>query len=294
MGITGTGNGGVLVSPPTCVPARYGLLSVADLEDKDHGHWESGIEYELETCDDLFVMTPKCNQTVPDLEKEVDDGTVSFDNFGDPFTMIAAYQCGTVGRPLAEAWEHADARLDRGEARSLERTFWTGKDKGGNDIRQSLGANPDVVDLTPAGSAISIVAGLGILESWAGEMYPCEPIIHVQRGLGVYLGQANAIASEDEKVQRVKGTGSRVAVGGGYLATGPDGDVPVAGESWMFVTGSIKVLRSPKFFTPNRGDGGAAVDRIVNDVTVFAERTYAIEQDCIVGAVRVLLQSCCG
>ena len=293
MGITGTGNGGVLVAPPSCVPARYGLLSVAEVEDRPDGHWQAGIEYELETCEDLFVMTPKCNQVTPDLDKDVDGGTVSSDNYSDPFTLVAAYQCGTVGRLLSEAWEHAEIRLDRGEDRTIERTFWTGKDKGGNDIRQSLGANPDAVDLTPGAGAVSITDGVAILESWAGENYPCQPIIHAQRGLGVYMGQSRLVHSEDKKELLVSGTGTRVVIGGGYLATGPNSAAAVAGESWIYVTGSIKVIRGPKFFTPFRGEDSDAVDRQINNVTVFAERTYAIEQDCILGAVRVTLQSCC-
>lgn len=404
MGITGTGNGGVLVAPPSCVPAKHGLMSVAEVEDRADGHWQGGVEYELETCEDLFVMTPKCNQTIPDLEKEVDGGTVDSGNFADPFTMIAAYKCGTVGRPLSEAWEHAEIRLDRGEGRTLERTFWTGVDKAGNAIRQSLGQNSEVVDLSGAGAAVSITDGVAILESWAGENYPCSPILHAQRGLGVYMGQSGLVASDRNEELRVTGTGSRVVIGGGYEASGPNGVsrptgvtatpqgaggtlasdtyeyvvtatsatgeslpssqvsatvvatgpgatgsvdlswtpvtgatgykiygrqagalgligtnavgdttftdtgavVPAAapptedtsnsapvGESWIYVTGSIKVLRGPTFFTPNRGDDGGAVDRLVNDVTVFAERTYAIQQDCIIGAVRVLLQSCC-
>lgn len=396
MAITGTGDGGVLVAPPSCVPARHGLLSVAEVEDRTDGHWEAGIEYELETCEDLFVITPKCNQTIPDLEKDVDGGTVSSDNFSDPFTMVSAYKCGTVGRMLSEAWEHAETRLDRGENRTIERTFWTGVDKGGNPIRQSLNGNPDVVDLTPGGGALSITDGVATLESWAGENYPCSPIIHAQRGLGVYMGQSGLVAPDKNEELRVVGTGSRVAIGGGYRASGSGVARPVvaaapqeaggtlaadtyeyvvtaitatgetlpsnvasativgatgsvdltwaavtgatgynvygrqagslgfigttalltftdtgavapgaapptedtsgtapAGEGWVYVTGSIKVIRGPVFFTPARGDGAGAVDRQINDVTVFAERTYAIQQDCIVGAVRVLLQSCC-
>lgn len=293
MGITGTGNGGVLVAPPSCVPSKYGLLSVAEVEDRPDGHWMAGIEYELETCEDLFVLTPKCNQLTQDLDpKDATGGNVSFDNFADPFTMVAAYECGTVGRALSEAWEHAEIRLDRGENRTIERTFWTGKDRKGNAIRQSLGENSNVVDLTPVAGALSISDGLATLESWAGDEYPCQPILHAQRGLAVYMGQSNVIRHDNDEM-RVVGTGSRVVVGGGYTASGPMGNVPAPGESWLFVTGSIKVNRGPKFFTPDRGEDAAAVDRVVNDVTVFAERTYAIQQDCIVGAVRVILQSCC-
>lgn len=294
MAITGTGDGGVLVAPPACVPARYGLLSVAEVEDRPDGHWLAGVEYELETCEDLFVLTPKCNQVIVDLDvKDPDGGTVDGENFSDPFTLVAGYKCGTGGRLLSEAWEHAEIRLDRGESRALERTFWTGLDRAGNEIRQSLGSNADAVDLTPGGGALSITDGVAVLESWAGENYPCSPIIHAQRGLGVYMGQSGLVAADKNEELRVTGTGSRVVIGGGYQSTGPLGGVPDAGEGWIFVTGSIKVLRAPTFFTPDRGDDGAAVDRVVNDVTVYAERTYAIQQDCIIGAVRVLLQSCC-
>src|SRR5688572_16169033 len=130
MAITGTGDGGVLVDAPSCIPALYGLLSVAEVEDRPSGRWQAGIEYELETCEDLFVLTPKCNQTIPDLaDKDTDGGTVDSDNFSDPFTLVAGYKCGAVGRPLSEAWEHAEIRMDRGEARALERVFWEGKDR---------------------------------------------------------------------------------------------------------------------------------------------------------------------
>lgn len=294
MGITGTGDGGVLVAPPACVPAKFGLLSVAEIEDREEGHWEAGVEYELETCEDLFVLTPKCNQTIPDLdEKDPAGGNVSFNNFADPFTMVSSYRCGAVGRPLKEAWEHAEIRLDRGENRTIERTFWTGKDRKGNVIRQSLGESDLVTDLTPVAGALSISDGIAALESWAGDEYPCQPIIHAPRGLAVYMGQSNLIHSEDGETMLVRGTGSRVVVGGGYVSTGPESNAPAAGEGWLFITGSIKVLRGPKFFTPGKGEDAQAVDRLINNITVFGERTYAIQQDCIIGAVRVLLQSCC-
>lgn len=289
MGITGTGDGGVLVEAPTCVPAKFGLLSVAEVEDRPSGHWEAGIEYELESCADLFIMTPRCNQTTPDLEKEVEDGTVDADNFGDPFTIISAYQCGAVGRPLSEAWNLAEKRLDRGQGRTVERAYWNGLDKGGNVIRQSLGSNDEVEDLTPVGGALSLTDAVAELEAWAADNYPCSPIIHTPGRLAVYLGAANVIAHNNTDVMRVTGTGSRVVVGRGYGTTGPLGDVPDAGEYWLYVTGALKVLRGTTFFTPDRGNDGGAVDRQVNNITVFAERTYAIEQDCIVGAVRVAI-----
>lgn len=290
MGIVGDGNGGVLVDPPACVPAQFGLLSVAEVEDRPDGHWMGGVEYELETCEGLFVLTPKCNQLVQDLDpKDASDGTVDPDNFGDPFTLVSGYECGAVGRPLSQSWELAESRLDRWEEWTVENVFWNGVDRKGNNIRTSLGGNDDIDDVTPLAGAVSLTEGIAALEAFAASRYPCQPVLHITRAMGVPLGAANVIKTDDGKTMHVTGTGSRVVVGGGYGADGPGGVAPDAGEGWMYVTGSLKVLRGPKFFTPDRGDDGAAVDRVVNNVTVFAERTYTILQDCIVGAVRVAL-----
>lgn len=292
----GTNKGGVLVSPPSCEPADFGLLSVAEMVDEPEGHWQTGILYEVQSCTDILILTPHCP---PGEYMKPGAGGNLTTEYSDPFTLMASYECGAVGRPLSEAWDLAGSRLDRGEQRSLERAFWTGKDVEGNDIAPSLSENPDAVDLTPGAGTVDITTGLSILETWAGAEYPCEPIVHVNRGLATYLGERGLINAElatvsGSKVLTATGTGTRVAVGGGYGITGPGGDVPTAGEAWMFITGSILVRRSPAFFTPDRGDDAAAVDRYVNNITVFAERTYVFEQDCIVGAVRVNLQSCCG
>ena len=282
------GDGGVLVAPPACTPALYGLMSVVEIEDQAEGHWQTGIEYELETCEDIFVMTPKCNgvDVRADVVKDTTGGTVSSDNYSDPFTMVSAYKCSTGGRPIEESWEHAEERLKRNEARTLERTFWVGKDIQNNVIRQSLGNNPDAIDLTPLLGSVNIADGIAALEYWAGENYPCQPVLHTNRGITTYLAE-RGIAGPDGKVLRNKGTGTPIVAGGGYTKSGPASAAAVAGKSWIYVTGALKVLRSPVFFTPERGNKGAAVDRSINDVVVFAERTYAIQQDCIVAAIQV-------
>lgn len=277
---------GVQVTGPTCVPTRYGLLSVAEIEDRVGGHWEGseGLEYDLETCEDLFATTA-CGVN-PSGVKDPAGGTVSTEQSG-AFALVAGYRCSTGGRPANEAWDHADARLNRGELRALERTFWTGLSVEGNEIPQSLGSNADAVDLTTVpGTPENLTAGLAILEAWAGDVYPCSPIIHANRGLGVLLAERN-LTERDGGILISSGTGSRVVIGGGYLATGPLGDEPEDGSSWMYITGSIKVLRGPVFHNPEPGAVAASIDRSINSQIVFSERTYAFVQDCIIGAVLV-------
>lgn len=291
-----SGDGGTRLDAPTCVPARYSLLSVAEVEDRPDGHWQAGVEYDLESCDSLFVV-----QACPALPEQKDKGSQDAPGtlstqYSDPFTMVAKYECSTGGEAfLQEAWDIAETRLSRGEGRTLEQTFWSGKDAFGEDIRQSLGTDPDAENLTPTpGTAVDITTGLALLEEWAGENYPCSPIIHANRGIGVYLAERNLVATE-ASVLLSRGTGSRIAIGGGYGSDGPTGDATPDGTGWMYVTGSIRVVRGPVFWTPDKGNDGQALARMTNDIAVYAERTYAIEKDCITGAVLVELKSatCC-
>lgn len=289
-----TGDGGERLDAPNCVPPRYSLLSVAEVEDRPDGHWQGGAEYDVESCESLFVVQA-CPAMPEDKTSHGGSGGMTTE-YADPFTMVAKYECSTGGSErLAEAWDLAESRLSRGEARCLENTFWTGTDVGGELIRASLGNDPDALDVTPVpGTALSITDGLAVLEDWAGQNYPCSPILHANRSLGTYLAERHLVTTEASTLL-CRGTGTRVAIGGGYGSTGPQGDVPDAGTGWMFITGSIKVVRGPAFFTPPKGNDAWAIDRSTNDIRVFAERTYAIEKDCITAAVLVELKSatCC-
>lgn len=282
-----SGGPGVQVSGPTCTPAKFGLFSVAEVEDRDFGHWLDGSYHDQLSCDDLLVVSKFCE---PHFKGESAAGVTHPE--ADPFTVVAGYQCSTGGDTLAVAWDRAEQRLIQGEQRSVELTFWTGSDTNSNPIRQSLGQNADVVDLTPGTGTVSITTGVALLENWAGQNMACQPIIHAARGIATYLRERNLLL-RDGDVMRMDATDSRVAVGGGYLVGGPAGSTMAAGEGWLYITGSIKILRSPSFFTPERDDEGAAVDRVLNDVAVFAERSYSISMECGIAAVRVNLKSCC-
>lgn len=287
-------SGGTLITPPACVPARYTLFSVAEVEDRPEtaGHWQAGFSHDNISCGDLVVVSP-CIGGENTTENKEDAATGLATEDGDPFTVVAGYECSVPGRSVTEAWDLAEEKLTRGEVRAVERAFWTGQDSNGNEIRESLGGtNAGAVDITPTpGTAVSITDGFALMENWAGENNPCTPVFHANRGLATYLAERRLIEADGE-VMRAVGTGSRVVVGGGYQLTGPVGDVPGAGESWLYVSGGIKILRSPTFFTPERQDTGGAVDRVVNDITVFAERTYGILLgECGIAAVLVNLCS---
>lgn len=285
-------SGGTLITPPACTPAKFSLLSTIEVEDRTEtdGHWQAGYSWDQNSCEDLVVVQA-CPPALEDKSASL-EGVETF--VGDPFTMVAGYACSAGGRPLDAAWTFAQERLDRGENRSAERTFWTGVDLGGNPIRGTLRHpfdDPDDLapDVTPVpGTAVSLTTGLALLEDYMGDCYPCAPLIHASRGVAVGLAERNLIY-DNGQVLYVVGTGTRLVVGGGYQTAGPDGDDASAGEAWIFATGALKALRSPSFFTPPEGDTAAAVNRQINDIEVFAERTYGFIHDCCVAAVLVEL-----
>lgn len=289
---------GPIQKAPTCVPARYGLLSVAEVEEVSEGHWaaDEGFQYDLESCGEILALSGRCTPT-PENKSDALEGVGV--EVSESFTLIAGYKCSVPGRPVSEAWDFAERRLTQGESRGVEKAFWTGVDSLDARIPQTLTGvdeldDPLAVDLTPVvGTAINITDATALLEDWAGDVMSCSPIIHVTRGIATYMAESGLITPSGQ-IMYAAGTGSRVAVGGGYSNTGPDGLPAAAGEGWMFISGGVKVLRAPMFFTPERGNNGAAINREINDIEVFAERTYGFELGCGLAAVLVDLNSCCG
>ncbi len=291
---------GVEVAGAACARSRFGLLSVAEIEDVEDGHWEQGFHHEELSCEDIETRAINCPP--PTEPKDVEDAGLHYP-VGDAFTLIAPFKCSTAGIRLGDAWDHAEERLLRAQDRSLERVFWTGRDALGNRVRGTLGAalavpdddddeTDEVSDITPATGAVSITDGLALLEQWAGEHMACQPIIHSARGIATYLAERNLIVP-DGTVMHTRGADSRVAIGGGYRTSGPDNVAAAPGEAWLWITGSVKIRRAPTFFTPERTNEAAALDQLVNDVTVFAERTYGALRQCGAAAIRVNLRSCC-
>ena len=81
--------------------------------------------------------------------------------------------------------------------------------------------------------------------------------------------------------------GNKVAVGGGYPGTGPDGSARTANTCWMYGTGNVFAIRSPiRIRAPQ---GAKAFDRSVNTMRMIAERTYCLAWDCAHFAVAASL-----
>jgi hypothetical protein len=198
---------------------------------------------------------------------------------GLEFAVYGAVQCAAVGLDKADMRNELRRVFSLNEGKGIEQVLLLNR-----FVDSDSGASPSwtgAVDLTP-GSAITLAAALAILEGHAAAIYAGVPTIHMPRAAASLLGSDKIVWDGDLAYTRL---GSKVAMGGGYDATGtPDG-------TWdLYVTGEVYVERSSEVSIPDLmvipGDGsGVGSDEnglADNTVLGFAERAYRVGIDCFV------------
>jgi hypothetical protein len=211
----------------------------------------------------------------------------------DPFTLYGSYQCSTGGRRSQDAFTIASARLAAREEQGVERVFWTGitNDEvlGSSLADGDVAAGITVTDLT-GGATLDPVTALDLLEEAMGTCVPGQGVIHAPARTSATLGSQFLVMETPGGAETH--LGNRVVFGAGYPGTGPANVAVAADEAWLFGTGQVMVWRGEEFLTPE--NAAQAVDRTLNDITVFAEKTYAVGFSCCLFAVRMFLSCCLG
>lgn len=283
---------GLWVPGPQPRPRRYGLFSVAQAGDTGDGHWQAGLEFEDTLCADISSTLPHCGDSSPEPAPKETDGGPLFRQV-EPFTLIGSYACSTGGRRAQDAFDIASARLAAREELGVERALWTGVTPDGT-LSSSLAdgdtdAGITVTDLT-GGTTLDPVTALDVLEEAMGTCVPGQGVIHVPVRASATLGSQFLVTEGATGAQTH--LGNQVIFGAGYPGTGPANAAVADGEAWLFGTGQIMVWQGPEFLTPE--SAAQAIDRTLNDITVFAEKTYAVGYSCCLYAVRMFLSCCLG
>lgn len=184
---------------------------------------------------------------------------------GVPVVAYHLFRCRTVG-----SWDDGEARairsLNLGASRAVEDGFWDGIASGATDV-------------TPAGTAVDIVIGLGVLEKFASSNYGGRPVIHMDREQATRLIARNAVKVVGDHLET--GLGSLVVAGAGYDSTvGPNAEAEGAG--WMIATGQVTVWQGDEQVVP-------AVLEVpyTNEFSALAERPYTVTYECFHAAVEV-------
>lgn len=267
------------VAAPARTPLPYGLLSVASIQTESDVHWQNGVWFEPDTCERAGITTSICAATGTGTKPV----TSTMDlRASSPFTVYTLPQCSAVGYLPDQAERRAAGALTSGEARAVEREFWTGE----FGTVPHLAANAAVTDTDGSSiqtaatvivsGGVDVVEGIALIEEQLSICYGNEGVIHVPPSVFTHMMWAS-VAIRDGARMRTP-SGHLIAVGAGYPGTSPSGAAPAAGTRWIYATGAINVWRSGIFFAGRTP--ADILDRSRNSVVMVAERTYVIGWDC--------------
>jgi hypothetical protein len=205
--------------------------------------WWRGVTFSSTQC-----VPPLSAQYCPDTpEVKTTERTSDVSTF-DPFGLVAALECSTIGRP--------DIAAQAAETLDVVREWLVGR-----ELAQGLTAgNADLADATGLGAATSIVDALATLEEEiADSLYGRLGFIHASPAVGVELMAADVIYLDGVRWRTV--TGNVVVISPGYagLAT-----LNATGEVWAAV-GQRETFDD--------------VDRAVDTAHAFAEEAGVVAFD---------------
>lgn len=285
------------VKAPVVTPLPYGLMSVVQMpaDDTDRVHWANGVQYQPDACEAALSTSAQCPVVTGYGKEATSDGVPA--KGAQAFTVYSSIACTPVGNYWEEAEARIRAALTNGEARAVETVFWTGDidAPSGEVIYPHLAADTEVYDdsgdvlLQPAADiivtgAVDIVEAIGLLEGELAECYGGVGVIHAPRAALAHMA-ANHLIDRSGQTVRTWG-GTPIAFGAGYPGTSPAGAAPATGEAWLYATGAISLRRGDITVTSSRVQG---LDRSVNTLQLYAERTYVINWDCCLLAIPVSL-----
>jgi hypothetical protein len=277
---------GLQISPKPSRVRSHGLLSSIEPVQLSDPHWQAGLEWESDCSVEAGSTLAPCPEA---LGQKSTDGGLIFCT-AEPFTVYGSYKCSTGGRPASESLIIAQARLNRNKERAVEKIFWTGITPVGtvSPSLQSGNLSCEIVpvDITPEEGPLDPTGAIAALESSIAECIPGGiGVIHVNFGFLPYLAKNYLLYEKNNRFYTP--SGQLIIAGAGYPGSGPENIPALAGETWIFATGSVAVYQSDVFLTPSNVD--QAVDRSLNNVTFFAEQTYSVIWECCIFAIRAQL-----
>jgi len=287
---------------PSFTPLRFGLLTAAELPATLPREWTHGTMRVTRVCGPASstAMIP-CSGT-PVTGEPTGDGIDVWTE--DVFRVYGWEPCSPVGfgDDLADLKRRAEQRLTDGEARAVERVFWTGHPTDGpaTTVYPHLAADAVVSGLpqgavTPTkqlaatevtSSAVTPAEAVALLEGYLGECYGGEGVIHVPRAALALLDNAYVVRREGEQLRTL--AGNRVAAYSGGAYPGPDGVAPGAGTGWFYATGAVQVKRGQ--LQDLGSQPGEIVGREQNTTLYLVYRLYSVTFDCCLAAAEVALE----
>lgn len=241
------------ITAPAVERRKGGLLAVADVRDDANGKWQYGLDWLPDHCGTAHLTSIDCVDGA--------GGAKAFDGvpvvLSKAFAVYKGVKCDMFDMPRYA--QQARTGLEFGEAETVERYVALNVLNGGQDITPT------------SGTAVSLAAGLGMLEEWTAENYGGVPIIHADRMVTTALLADNLLVRDAANMRTNQGS---------LLSNGAYRVENKAGERWLWASGQILLVRGTV------GDH-QVTDRVKNDSYALAERPWAIGVECFL--VKVLV-----
>lgn len=266
--------GPTLIDPPPAPPRPYGLFDVA-MGPMPFPRPESiggGVQYVPNICEDDFFLI---NMDCPPVTGTKTFSGVEFPISGAPFTVMTSYTCGSIGFSFEEVEQRVRTRMMLQEQKAVEKRLWTGS-SGALGTITGLFANAPVL-----GAAACATEAIEMLEQQAADQGLAAPIIHARPGMSAHLAQAHQTVQVGRQKQTYLGT--PISFGYGYAGTGPTGQTTDTNTEWMYLTGRVAIWQGDVWVS----NPGWGINRATNQISVLAERPYAVAIECGVWAVSV-------
>lgn len=268
------------VAAPARAQQRFGLYSVSTVIDVTDPHELLGVNWESISCLPATIIGMGCaGDTLLNTPKEYADQT----EYGEatPFGVFGSWACSPIGH-WNDAQDRATAALLQGEERAVERAIH--RSEAGNEMTFQ-----GATDITPVpGTAVSIVAGVALLEAYLAANYGGVGVIHANPREVTYMANEYLLADTPNNATGALTTniGTYVASEGGMNGVvGPTGASATGDDHWLFATGRPVIRRGPVMLTPPSRNAG--LNTSTNDLEMLAERIYLVSWECVTAAVLV-------
>jgi hypothetical protein len=197
---------------------------------------------------------------------------------GAPFTVLTSYSCNAISFSFEEARQRVLTRMQIREQRGVERRLWQGQTAAG--LGQIPGLFRSATTLSPVSCPTDAVA---LLEQTLADNGVVGGIIHARPYMSAYFSNSHLIYhGRGNLITTDRGT--PIVYGDGYDGTGP-ANQPVSGSAeYIYATGRVLIWQDPEIFVPPPGE---VLNRSTNELTLVAERVYAVAVECGIWGVQV-------
>lgn len=269
-------SGPMVIEPPPPPPQPYGLFDVAmgPMSFPNVDTQGGGTLYVPDSCfaSSIALVDMSC----PPITGTKTFAAVESPVSGAPFAVLATYVCTPIGFDFQEAERRVRLRLTNREQRAVEQRVWSGS-------TGVLGTIPGLfANATNLGAVGCTREAVALLEQTLADNAVLGGIIHARAGVSAML-HADLVRQGPARM-KVTPLGTPYVFGQGYSGIGPTGQAVTSSTEWMYASGRVLIWRDAEVFVP---PAGQVLNKSTNQLSLIAERTYAVAIECGVWAVQI-------